>query len=44
MKRTFIYGLRDPRDGAMRYVGKADRPRTAMTTILKHVLDRGLMK
>lgn len=26
MKQTFIYGLCDPRDGRLRYVGKSDNP------------------
>ena len=37
MRKTFIYGLRDPRDGAMRYVGKADRPRRRL---VRHVVRR----
>lgn len=27
MRTTFIYGLIDPRDGCVRYVGKADKPK-----------------
>lgn len=27
MTTTYIYALKDPRDGAVRYVGKADNPR-----------------
>jgi hypothetical protein len=35
---TFIYGLRDPRDSAIRYVGKADDLKTRFK---KHLIEKG---
>lgn len=37
MARTFIYALVDPRDGCVRYVGKADDPRWRLN---RHVVAR----
>jgi hypothetical protein len=37
-KTTFIYGLRDPRNFALRYVGKADKPECRLK---KHLTEKG---
>ena len=36
-KRTYIYGLKDPRDGLIHYIGKSDRPSRRLAA---HMRDR----
>lgn len=38
---TFIYGLWDPRDGRLRYIGKSNNPKTRLTNHLRAARKKG---